>query len=355
MAGKKNVCCHLCRISENRVHKKPKIYTRCGNCPKSYCSRCISQKGFDEKQIAKGKCPVCIEDCCCNFVVCNQDHGPKDHCFTYKRTVQRHQVELKWVKRKKEDERKKSASPQNKQQRKVKSESSSSSRDEPEESASSASSSSSSSVSHSSSDDEPVKKCRRASVNYQEESENEQSDSSDDDPDWENSTTNKPKKKFNNKASFRKKRENRGKIVIDAEPRAPLAEDLPLLELCDCADAYKWQPQASGDFVQPEIEPVLLTRGDTDLGIASIVKAGNSNQYVNLNYLEAPVTASVIATAAEPVAALVVAPVGEPELPEHHYILFDRWLVKPGENFSKAGIYPGYLGRFFNASYPSIR
>lgn len=116
IAGKSegaNLCCHHCRISQNRPKKKRVKYIPCSHCVKIvYCANCIHTKldltDAEIKKIVKEGsllCQPCQDNCCCSFKECKKNHK---HCFTYKRTLKRHvesEKPPKWTKRKKDDVR----------------------------------------------------------------------------------------------------------------------------------------------------------------------------------------------------------------------------------------------------------
>ena len=105
--AERNVCCHYCRVSENRFAKKTIAYLPCLSCSKVYCERCITKKmDLTYKQIiaiekaGSIQCDCCQKKCCCRFKLCTREH---EHCFTYRRTLQRHSLRAhKWVKSKPE-------------------------------------------------------------------------------------------------------------------------------------------------------------------------------------------------------------------------------------------------------------
>eukprot|EP01127_Copromyxa_protea_P018758 TRINITY_DN5976_c3_g1_i1.p1 TRINITY_DN5976_c3_g1~~TRINITY_DN5976_c3_g1_i1.p1 ORF type:complete len:250 (+),score=35.80 TRINITY_DN5976_c3_g1_i1:76-825(+) len=100
-----NLCCHYCRVSSKRrnTNKEIKVsYLPCASCRMSYCHLCLKKHlHIDPDQMAtEWTCQRCNNACCCQFSVCTKEH---QHCYTYRRTQQRHAqvAALKWTKKKK--------------------------------------------------------------------------------------------------------------------------------------------------------------------------------------------------------------------------------------------------------------
>jgi hypothetical protein len=85
------VCCHYCRISQNRKRKKHVPYLNCRFCSNVFCYNCVVNHlglNFEEtKNDPNFKCLPCKEQCCCCKSECTLDHR---HCFTSIRTKKRY-------------------------------------------------------------------------------------------------------------------------------------------------------------------------------------------------------------------------------------------------------------------------
>jgi hypothetical protein len=93
MVRKCNLCCHYCRISANRKLKiKKRNYINCSSCNKRYCDYCFINRNrlnirIESINLLAWKCACCTQNCCCSYDICKIKHT---HCFTYKRTKDRH-------------------------------------------------------------------------------------------------------------------------------------------------------------------------------------------------------------------------------------------------------------------------